>query len=365
MSSGQAKEEERLEALVRELRDFSDQDFLFSQAMADALGITQTDLKCLSILERTGATTAGKLAELTGLTSGAITGLIDRLEKGGWVRRVRDPKDRRHVIIESAREKEDAFDAVFQSSRDALKQLISSYSDEQLGVIRDFLHRSAAMMREDMASMRSASGTRGPGATGVFSSPLGALTSARLKFASGASAVTLRANPGMSELYTARFEGRAPSVREEAGTVSIQYPRFSLLDWRKVAADIQLNGSISWKIELKGGASKLDADLRELRLESLELLSGASQVTMALPPPSGIVPVRVVGGASDVTFTIPAKAAARLQAKGGVSALAFNEQYLGAVGGQTSLETPGYKLAADRYDFEVMGGASNLSVKSR
>src|SRR4051794_26920350 len=102
-------------ALQQELRNFSDQDVLFSQALADRLGINLTDFKCLSILERTGAVTAGKLAELTGLTTGAVTGLIDRLEKAGWARRVRDPNDRRHVIIEAAKERSADFEALFGS----------------------------------------------------------------------------------------------------------------------------------------------------------------------------------------------------------------------------------------------------------
>jgi DNA-binding MarR family transcriptional regulator len=364
MSSGQGKRSESFEAMRRELRDFSDQQILFSQALAERLGITLTDLTCLSILERTGAITAGRLAELTGLTSGAITGLLDRLEKGGWARRVRDPKDRRSVFIEIMPSNGAVFDEAVGSSRAALEALISSYTSEQLGFVQDFLHRGAAMFREETVKLRAA-GNREPSASGELSLPLGALKSARLKFGSGATAVTLRSNDSMPELLAARFEGKPPTVKEEAGTVSIQYHRFSLLDWRKLGADITLNGSIPWSLELKGGVSKMEADLRELRLQSLEVMSGVSQMNVALPPPSGTVPVRIVGGASDVTFTIPARTAARLQLKGGASALHFNEQHLGAVGGQTSLESPEFKSAADRYDFEVLGGASNLNVKTR
>jgi hypothetical protein len=85
-----------------------------------------------------------------------------------------------------------------------------------------------------------------------------------------------------------------PTVREEAGTVQIQYPRFSLLDWSKLSADIVLNGSIPWQLELKGGVSKLNADLSALRLESFD----------------------------DLSIVLPTGAAARLQVKGGVSKLA-------------------------------------------
>ena len=209
--------------------------------MADRLGVTLTDLTCLSILERTGAVTAGRLAELTGLTSGAITGLINRLEKNGWARRVRDPKDRRSVFIETM-PREAVFDEVVSSSRAALEALISSYTSEQLGAIQDFLHRGAAMFREETVKLRAA-GNREPNASGEVSLPLGTLKRARLKFASGATLVTLRSNDSMPELLAARFEGKPPTVKEEAGTVSIQYHRFSLLDWRKLGADLTLNGS--------------------------------------------------------------------------------------------------------------------------
>jgi DNA-binding MarR family transcriptional regulator len=365
MSSGRGKRAALLEALLRELRDFSDQDVLFSQALAERLGINLTDFKCLSILERNGAVTAGKLAELTGLTSGAITGLIDRLEKAGWARRVRDPNDRRHVIIEAVAERKGDFEALFSTSGRAMAELMEGYSEEQLGFLLDFLTRSAALMREETGKLRAEGGSRTEGPPGEFSSPLGALKSARLRFMSGASRATLRADAKLELLYLARFEGKAPNVKEEAGTVSVQYPRFSLLDWRKQSAEIALNATIPWQLEFKGGVSRLDAELGTLRLESMELTGGASDCVVRLPPPSGTVPIRVSGGASDLTFHLPAKAAARLQVKGGVSKLAFQEHRLGAVGGTMNLESPDYKSAEDRYDIEFLGGASNLSVLSR
>lgn len=365
VSSGQGKRAALLEALQRELRDFSDQDVLFSQALADRLGINLTDFKCLSILERTGAVTAGKLAELTGLTSGAVTGLIDRLEKAGWARRVRDPNDRRHVIIEAASERRADFEALFSTSGRAMVELAEEFSDAQLGLLVDFFTRGAGALREETAKVRAEAGTRSAVLPGEFSAELGALTSARLRFLSGVSRATLKADADLSQLCVAHFEGKPPTVREEAGTVSIQYARFSLLDWRKQAADITLNSSIPWQIELKGGVSKLDADLSALRLESLELTGGATDVVVKLPRPSGTVSIRISGGGSDLSFQLPAGVVARLQVKGGVSKLAFQEHRLGAVGGPLNLESPEYKNEADRYDFELTGGASNLSVVNR
>src|SRR5215468_4932005 len=92
--------DELLAALVGEFREMSAATVMFHQAVADRLGMNITDHKCADILARTGPITAGDLARRTGLTTGAITGVIDRLEREGFVRRVRDPHDRRRVIVE-------------------------------------------------------------------------------------------------------------------------------------------------------------------------------------------------------------------------------------------------------------------------
>ena len=86
--------------MPQEFRHLATATILFHQAIADRLGMHLTDHKCGDILVQTGPITAGELAERTGLTTGAITGVIDRLEKAGFVRRVKDPDDRRRVIIE-------------------------------------------------------------------------------------------------------------------------------------------------------------------------------------------------------------------------------------------------------------------------
>ena len=82
-------------ALDQALRATSAQSVLFSQAVADRVGISATDLETLDILVRSGPLTAGRLAELTGLTTGAITGLVDRLERRGYAHREPHPTDRR------------------------------------------------------------------------------------------------------------------------------------------------------------------------------------------------------------------------------------------------------------------------------
>jgi hypothetical protein len=199
-----------------------------------------------------------------------------------------------------------------------------------------------------------------------FSVPRGSTPSGRLEFTRGAANVTLRVDSSMGDLYRARFEGPLPEVHAQDGAVTIQYPRtFHPFDWRKRAAEVTLNRAIPWQIEFRRGLARLDADLRELRLGSFEIVGGASGVAVKLPRPSGTVSVRVSGGASDVTIYRPAGVAARMSVGRGASKLAFDEQRFGAIGGETRLQTPDYEGAADRYDIEVSGGASKLTVGAR
>ncbi|HEX4108214.1 MAG TPA: MarR family transcriptional regulator [Solirubrobacteraceae bacterium] len=87
-------------ALVDEVRRSQNATQRFDQAVADALGLNRTDMRCLDVLDREGPLTAGHLAEACGLTTGAMTTALDRLEDAGYVRRVRDAGDRRRVLVE-------------------------------------------------------------------------------------------------------------------------------------------------------------------------------------------------------------------------------------------------------------------------
>lgn len=94
------KRAELLEQVMLEARRTGSLSTLHNRAAADLVGMNQTDWDCLDVLDWTGPITAGELAKRVGLTSGAITGVLDRLEKLGFARRVADPRDRRRVIVE-------------------------------------------------------------------------------------------------------------------------------------------------------------------------------------------------------------------------------------------------------------------------
>jgi DNA-binding MarR family transcriptional regulator len=88
-----------LSSLEREIRKLNAQSALFSQAVAEQVGINSSDFECLDIIILRGTATAGELASASGLATGAITGAIDRLERAGFARRAHDTADRRRVLV--------------------------------------------------------------------------------------------------------------------------------------------------------------------------------------------------------------------------------------------------------------------------
>lgn len=114
---------------------------LFRNAIARKLGLNITDSECLTLLSIKGTSTPTELARYTGLTTGSTTAMLDRLEKAGFIRRRPNPKDRRGVLIEIAEKWQEAAGPVVAGVQAAHAELISSYSDEELETIVDFLTR--------------------------------------------------------------------------------------------------------------------------------------------------------------------------------------------------------------------------------
>ena len=111
----------------------------FHDAVASYLGINRTDLRCLDILDLAGRQTAGDLAAAMGMSTGAVTAMLDRLEKTGYVRRLRDPGDRRRVLVEPAELARERGWEVYQPFEEATVPMFARFTDEQLAVVRDFL----------------------------------------------------------------------------------------------------------------------------------------------------------------------------------------------------------------------------------
>src|ERR671931_1038079 len=151
--------EEIIQAINEKLREMSTETIMFHQAVADTLGLHITDHKCLDLIYRFGPMPAGRLAELTGLTTGAVTGNIDRLEKAGYVRRINDPKDRRRTIVEPTRNKklERKLEVIFNPLSMRMHKLSSSYSDNELAFLLDVIAQFIEQTREESKRLRSES----------------------------------------------------------------------------------------------------------------------------------------------------------------------------------------------------------------
>jgi DNA-binding MarR family transcriptional regulator len=151
------KREEIIEAINNKFREMSTETIMFHQAIANVLGLHITDHKCLDLIDRFGAMPAGRLAELTGLTTGAVTGIIDRLEKAGYVRRTNDPKDRRRTIVEPTRNKrlERKLELIFTPLHERMYKLLSSYSESELAFLLDAVNKTLEETREESKKLRS------------------------------------------------------------------------------------------------------------------------------------------------------------------------------------------------------------------
>jgi DNA-binding MarR family transcriptional regulator len=98
-SASRGSKQDVVEELIREFRASGNQDNAFDSLAAERLGVSETDLRCLNIIENSGGIGAGDLATQAGLTAGAVTGVIDRLEAAGYARRVPDRADRRRIRV--------------------------------------------------------------------------------------------------------------------------------------------------------------------------------------------------------------------------------------------------------------------------
>ncbi|MGH2615767.1 MAG: MarR family transcriptional regulator [Thermomicrobiales bacterium] len=143
------------EALLGRLAEIGGFSAMFSATVAARVGINTTDLESLDLLRRHGPMTAGRLAKLTGLTTGAITGVIDRLERRGYARREADPSDRRRVIV---RVNDDiaAHDLgpLYAELETAMMGVLTRYSDEEIAILSDVAGRLSDAMRDAVARLR-------------------------------------------------------------------------------------------------------------------------------------------------------------------------------------------------------------------
>jgi DNA-binding MarR family transcriptional regulator len=156
-----------MEELEHAVRRSSALGVIFGQTVASRIGISSSDLECLDFLNLDGRVTAGRLAELTGLTTGAITGVVDRLEQAGLVRRERDASDRRKVFITTVPENIAKVGKFYEHMQRAMLKDWDSYSDAELKLLLRFMtqgYKTMLAATEELKAMMEAPKSKRAGA---------------------------------------------------------------------------------------------------------------------------------------------------------------------------------------------------------
>jgi DNA-binding MarR family transcriptional regulator len=145
--------------LVDEVRRSQEATARFDQAVAETLGLNRTDMRCVDVLHREGPLTAGRLAEQTGLSTGAMTTAIDRLERSGYARRVRDAADRRRVLVELAPRAQD-ISAFYAEHAAYAERLYHRHTAKQLELLLRFVRESREFNELQAARLEQANRRR-------------------------------------------------------------------------------------------------------------------------------------------------------------------------------------------------------------
>ena len=157
MSRTGTKQAALLQALGLEVRRMSAQSVLLSSAVAERVGLSSSDLECLDFIVMAGteAITPSQLAVTIGLTSGAITGLVDRLENAGFVRREADPLDRRKVRIVAVEARVRQMGVYYERLAQRTEAVWAQFTEEQLRMVLDFARRSIEVSMKEVAYIRT------------------------------------------------------------------------------------------------------------------------------------------------------------------------------------------------------------------
>ena len=148
--------DELIDELIREFRTSGNQDDAFDALAAQRLGVSESDLRCLNIVENAGGISAGELAVQAGLTAGAVTGVIDRLERAGYARRIPDPADRRRVTVEVTPAFYKAADRIWGPMAAEWQSLLSRrFTIEELERVTAFLRATNELGRRHMGRLRN------------------------------------------------------------------------------------------------------------------------------------------------------------------------------------------------------------------
>jgi DNA-binding MarR family transcriptional regulator len=136
------------------VRDYNFSNVLFRNTVVEKLGVNITDWECLGLLLQKGVSTPTELSKHTGLTSGATTAMLDRLERSGIIERRRNPEDRRGTLIVIDKEKAAEIAAILASAIRAQEQLFSDYTAKELEFLSDFISKLADVIYQERQKMQ-------------------------------------------------------------------------------------------------------------------------------------------------------------------------------------------------------------------
>jgi DNA-binding MarR family transcriptional regulator len=170
--AGSARQRRRLNRAIKEsLRDLGAQLSLLNHSVGARLDLKDTDLECLDLITRCGPLSPSALARRAGLHPATMTGILDRLERGGWIDRSRDPSDRRGVVVQAARGRGAEVLRLYlvdSGMNTAMDQICANYEDKDLELLAGFLRRTADASRTAAEKLtRSAGRTADAGAAGL------------------------------------------------------------------------------------------------------------------------------------------------------------------------------------------------------
>jgi DNA-binding MarR family transcriptional regulator len=343
--------------------------------VAASLGLNPTDLRCLELAGSEPEMTPTRLAELSDLTSGAVTGVLDRLERAGYVLREPDPSDRRRLLVRVDADRQSELEAQYAPIIDrAIEAAAGTRDGAYLAAIAEALAREADRLRVT---------TYGGIIDDAYTVPIGDVTRARLVLHTGAprlnvggaafgqhvrmvaettgTRLVLRLAEPDGELIRATFDGPPPDVRTSDGTVTMRYRR-RVIDTRSRAVDAALHPAAAWAVEIDNGITDIDADLRDVSLLGITARGGVNHFNLRLPLPSGTVRIEIGGGSSEGRLTRPVGVPVRVIAGDGVSRLMFDGEERESSGVAFGVRSRGYDRAPDRYELDIGGGISDLAI---
>lgn len=206
-----------------------------------------------------------------------------------------------------------------------------------------------------------------------LSVPYAGQTRMRLTITSGLADARIRIDPDATDLIAIDCgEDIQPRLRVSASDLRLSWPVGTIGSWLRATfagasrdVEIVLHPAVEWTLEIRGGLSHFEADLAGGKLARLDINGGVSHARFDLPAASGIVPIRISGGACNLAVRRPADIGVAVAVAGGVSGLRLDDQAFGAIGGETRLASGSVHGDAPRYSLELSGGASTLHIVSR